>query len=228
MTAPQSAACFDSLLQGSFQTPLNYEFWPAVDPSSGKVLIVLHGRGDSPRGFHFLPGMLAIDTLNVLFLEAPDPYGSGFSWYGLPPHQGPGIVRTRAMIFKLLDDLRASGIKSHDTFLLGFSQGCLVSLDVVLRYPVRLGGVVAISGYVFFEEEYPTALAKCAPEQRIWVSHGFQDEVLPFDRTKQSIVRLQNFGLTLDWTPLHKGHTIDEVEEIPLIQDFLRTQLESN
>lgn len=45
-------------------------------------------------------------------------------------------------------------------------------LDVALRYPKHLGGIVGISGYVFFEEEYPAAFSKVAQEQKFWISHG--------------------------------------------------------
>ncbi len=219
---------FDRLLQGSFDAGLNYEFWPAPDAGSKKFLLVLHGRGDSPRGFHFLPAALGIDSLNTLFLEAPDAYGPGFSWYGIPPHQGPGILRSRALLFALLGRLQAEGIAATDIFVLGFSQGCLMTLDLALRYPKRLGGFVGISGYVYFEEEYPQAFSPVATKQCIWVSHGHQDEALPFARSESSVQRLRSQGITIEWVPLDKEHTVDPVDEIPLIRAFLLTQLDSN
>jgi phospholipase/carboxylesterase len=218
----------DELLQGSFPSALRYEFWPAIDLESQKLLIVLHGRGDSPEGFHFFPGMLDVDELHTLFLQAPDAYGPGFSWYDLPPNQASGIVRSRKMIFDLLDGLRNAGVPSRNIFLCGFSQGCLMVLDVALRYPHALGGVVGISGYVFFEEEYPQSFSPVAREQRIWISHGLQDEMLPFQRTQDSVQKLQSLGLTIEWNPLNKGHTVDESDEMDLIRGFIRTQLDSN
>jgi phospholipase/carboxylesterase len=220
---------FDALLSQSWNCKLHYEFWPALESSSRKILIILHGRGDTLEGFHFFPSRLGIDSLNVLFLEAPDPYGTGFSWYELPPRQGPGILRSRRYLFEILDGLQKDfGLKASDIFLCGFSQGCLLTLDLALRYPKVLGGIVGMSGYLFFEEEYPAAFSPVAREQRLWVSHGFHDEILSFERTEASMKRLQELGISLCWNPLPKDHTVDEVEEIPLIRSFILTQLEAN
>ncbi len=219
---------FDTLVSGDFRSPLRYEFWPAL-AASRKVLVVLHGRGDTLEGFHWLPQALGLDAFNVLFVEAPDPYGPGFSWYELPPKQGPGIVRSRAWLFDLLDRLQSEfGLVSRDLFLFGFSQGCLVSLDVGLRYPKLLGGIVGVSGYVFFESEYPQAFSKVATQQRFWVSHGYEDEMLSFETTQASIELLRSQGIRIDWSPLHKGHTVDPAEEIPLIRAFFERQLTAN
>ncbi len=216
------------LINFSFSS-LRFEFWPALVEKSHKLLVVLHGRGDSPEGFHFLPAALEIEEFNFLFLEAPDPYYTGFSWYDLPPAQGPGILRSRQLIFSLLDKLQAdAGLRSTDIFLFGFSQGALMSVDVALRYPKHLGGVVAASGYVFFEEEYPAAFSKVAREQKFWISHGRQDEMLEFAKSQRSVERLRSQGISVDWNPIDKGHTIDEVDEIPHMKLFLQRLLDAN
>lgn len=220
---------FDPLLKASFQSPLHYEFWPALEADSKKLLIILHGRGDSLEGFHFLPGALGIDALNILFLNAPDNWGTGFSWYALAPQQGPGILRSRKILSSLLDDLQKQlNLKSRDIFLFGFSQGCLLCLDVGLRYPHPLGAIIGLSGYLYFEDEYPKAFSRCAREQHFFISHGFQDEMLSYENTQKSIENLKAMGISIDWTPLQKGHTIDEVEEIPLIRDFIQHILNTN
>jgi len=216
------------LLDSSLST-LKYEFWPALDEKSNKLLVVLHGRGDSPEGFHFLPAALGIESFNFLFLQAPDPYYSGYSWYDVPPHQGPGIVRSRELIFALLDKLQTDvGLKSTDIYLFGFSQGSLMSLDVALRYPKHLGGVIGVSGYVFFEDEYPAAFSKIAREQKFWVSHGRFDEMLDYEKSRASVKRLRELGISIDWNPIDKGHTIDEADEIPHIKLFLQRLLDAN
>ena len=61
----------------------------------------------------------------------------------------PGVQRSRKLLFELLDDLRAKGFSPEQTTLAGFSQGCLMTIDVGLRYPHRFAGLVGISGWVF-------------------------------------------------------------------------------
>lgn len=220
---------FNALIDQTFACDLVYEFWPALDASSKKLLVVLHGRGDSIEGFHFLPASLAVDELNTLFLQAPDEWNGGYSWYDMPPNQAPGVVRSRKLLAKLLDDLqRATGIRAEDIFIFGFSQGALLCADLVLRYPKVIGGAICVSGYVFFEHEYPAALSSVARQQRIMVSHGIKDNLVPFDRTAESVERLRTLGLLIDWLPLDKEHTVDEHEEIALIRTFIRNQWETN
>lgn len=220
---------FNSLIDQTFECRLKYDFWPALDASSKKVLIVLHGRGDSMEGFHFLPSILGLDELNTLFLQAPDEWQFGYSWYDMPPNQAPGVIRSRQCLIELLDQIqKITGIRSEDLFLFGFSQGALICMDVVLRYPKILGGTMCVSGYVFFEHEYPKAFSKVAKQQRIWVSHGTKDNLVPFDRTEESINKLRVLGVVIDWVPLEKEHLVDEDEEIGLIRAFIKTQLEAN
>src|ERR1700679_2560774 len=67
-------------------------------PETEHLMVVLHGRGDSPNGFDWMPEELAIPGLHYVMLQAPDPYFGGFSWYGLPPNQLPGILRSRTLL----------------------------------------------------------------------------------------------------------------------------------
>ena len=77
--------------------PLTHVWQPARAPRK-QLVVVLHGRGDSAEGFLWLQEMLAIDSLDFLLLDAPDPYVIGFSWYDLPPNQLPGIVGSRRLL----------------------------------------------------------------------------------------------------------------------------------
>jgi len=216
-------ARFEKLLLGTSAWPLQYEFWPADNEESKKVVIVLHGRGDHFESYHWLPETLGIPDFNYLFLNAPDSWGGGYSWYDLAPKQAPGVVRSRRLLMEIVGSLQKDfGLNASDIFLFGFSQGCLLSLDMALRYPRAFGGIVGLSGYVFFMEEYPQALAPAAMHQRIFMTHGHQDEVLPLNVTRVSVNALRSYGVNIDWREYDKAHTIDVVQEIPEVAAFLK------
>jgi len=219
---------FDRLLQGNFECGLEYEFWPSDKSSSKKLLILLHDAGDSPIDTHFFPSALGLESLNVLFLRAPDVLGKGFSWYGAAGMRRASVERSRGQVFGVLDAIRASGVLARDVFLCGIFEGCFVCLDVALRYPHVLGGIVGVSGGVALEEEYPAALSAVAKSQRLWISHGYRDDVLPFDLAQASVERLRAMGLTIEWNPLDKTHSIGESDEMALIYGFLSTQIDAN
>ena len=91
-------------MQNRENLPLNNIFIPSKVPSQ-KLMIILHGRGDSSRGFTFLPSYLNIDEMNYLLLDAPYYYYGGYSWYDLPPNQLEGIAQSSAILADILDTL---------------------------------------------------------------------------------------------------------------------------
>src|SRR6266852_4176315 len=127
---------------------LDHEFIPAREKGSRRLLIMLHGLGDSLEGYRWVPEALNLPWLNYLLVNAPDEYYGGYSWYDFMGDIAPGVTRSRKLLFDLLDQHRAAGFPTDQTVLGGFSQGCLMSIEVGLRYPQRLAGIIGISGYV--------------------------------------------------------------------------------
>ncbi len=181
-----------------------------------KIMIVLHGLGDSLRGFSFLPEALRIDEFSYLMLNAPDPYYGGFSWFDYQGDFRPGVLRSRGLLFKLLAELKEQGVAAEEVFLFGFSQGCLMATDFGLRCGEILGGVCGVSGYVAFMEEYPEKFSPVAKEQRFLITHGRQDPIVRFEPASYQFERLKSFGLSLEFRAYDKDHTIlpEELNDI--------------
>src|SRR5213080_116489 len=127
---------------------LQTEFYQAAEAGSKRLMVVMHGLGDSIAGFRWLPSALNLPWLNYLLVNAPDSYYGGYSWYNFIGDIGPGVQRSRKLLFELLEAQPAAGFPADQITLGGFSQGCLMSLEVGLRYPDRLAGIIGISGYI--------------------------------------------------------------------------------
>jgi len=160
--------------------------------------------------------------LNYLLVNAPDRYYQGFSWYNFGGDPEPGIVRSRKLVFELLDEQRGKGFPSEQTMVSGFSQGCLMTWEAGLRYPHRLAGLVGISGYAHDEKRALKELSPVAREQRFLITHGTMDPMVPFDSVKRQVAALKAAGLNIDWREFDKGHTIAGEEELAVIRDFVR------
>jgi phospholipase/carboxylesterase len=143
----------------------------------------------------------------------------------MAPNQAPGVLRSRALLFRVLDALRAQGVASEDIVLFGFSQGCLMSIDVGLRYPHPLGGVCGISGYMMFEDQAAAEATEEARRMPWLITHGTQDAVVPIAPTRQHVATLQAAGIPVAWHTFAKDHTIDVREELPLIRRWLAERL---
>ena len=201
---------------------LNAQFIPAADKNSRRLFVVLHGLGDSAAGWRWFPPALDLPEMNYLLVNAPDEYYGGYSWFDYPGDIVPGVHRSRKLLFELLDDLRAKNFPADQITLGGFSQGCLMALETGLRYPHRLAGIVGISGWVFEIDNLLRDLTPVAHSQRLLVTHGPFDPVLPFEEMKKQVQRLQKAGLNVDWREFPKDHTVYGQEEVTVIRDFVK------
>jgi phospholipase/carboxylesterase len=195
---------------------LEAEMIPAPEPASGRLMVVLHGLGDSIEGYRWLPEALRLPWLNYLLVNAPDHYYGGRSWYDFATDPNPGVIRSRKALFALLDDWRERGYATDQTLLFGFSQGCLMVIDVGLHYPHRLAGLIGISGHVHEVERSLLEQSPAARTQRFLITHGRQDPLIPILPVRAQVERLQAAGLQLEWQEFEKEHTIAGEAEFPV------------
>lgn len=205
---------------------LQSELIPARQAGSRRLMVMLHGLGDSIEGYRWLPEALGLPWLNYLLVNAPDPYYGGFSWFDFAGDMTPGVERSRKLLFQLLDEQRAKGFPSEQTIVGGFSQGCLMSIEVGLRYPHLLAGIVGISGYVCNPEVLVRELSPVARQQKLLVTHGYMDPILPFAVARSQIEMLKSAGLNIAWHEFPKAHTIAGEAELQVIRCFVRQALE--
>jgi phospholipase/carboxylesterase len=200
---------------------LHHEFIPAADKNSRDLWIMLHGLGDSIEGYRWLPEAMRLPAMNYLLVNAPDEYYGGYSWFNFGGDIVPGVARSRKLLAELLDAQRANGFPTERTILGGFSQGCLMSIDVGLRYPHRLAGLVGISGYVCQPDELVGQLSPCAFEQRLLITHGTKDPLIRFADVREQINLLKAAGLHIEFHEFLKAHTIAGEEELGVIRNFV-------
>jgi phospholipase/carboxylesterase len=155
-------------------------------------------------------------------VNAPDPYYGGYSWYDFASNPRPGVDRSREALFHLLDAQRTAGYPTENTFLFGFSQGCLMTLETGLRYPHLFAGLIGISGYVLDPDQLLQESSPLAPRQRVLMTHGTQDSMIPFDQVRAQVQLLKSKGINIEWHEFEKEHTIAGEEELHIIRDFVQ------
>ena len=193
---------------------------------SNRLLIMLHGLGDSLAGYRWMPEALGLPWLNYLLVNAPDQYFGGYSWYDFIGDIAPGVERSRKLIFQLLDAQRERGFPAEQIVLGGFSQGSLMSLEVGLRYPHLLAGIIGISGYVCNPEKLIAELSPLALQQRVLITHGTLDPLIPFALVREQVNVLKSAGLHIEWHEFVKPHTIAGEPELEVMRDFIRVRYE--
>jgi len=182
---------------------------------------MLHGLGDSIEGYRWLPEMLRLPWMNYLLVNAPDEYYGGYSWFDFGGNIVPGVERSRKLLFELLDEQIAKGFAPETITLGGFSQGCLMSIDVGLRSPWRFAGIVGISGFICEPEKLVRELSPVARKQRVLMTHGTFDAMVRINAVRPQIELLRRAGLNITFREFAKDHTIAGEEELGLIHDFI-------
>lgn len=203
--------------------PLYNIFYPSKIPSK-KMMIILHGRGDSSKGFTWLPPILGFEDMNYLLLDAPYEYFGGCSWYDLPPNQLIGIAHSSSLLADILDELFEEEFDASQSFLFGFSQGALLTFEFGARYEKKLAGYIAVSGYLYDEENLLKEMTPALKNANWFCTHGTSDEVLPYDISKAQIDKLQSKEFNIEFKSYDKAHTMVE-DEVADIKSWMQSKM---
>jgi phospholipase/carboxylesterase len=204
-------------------------------------IIVLHGLGAD--GNDFVPiaqelDLTAVGPVRYVFPSAPVrpvTINGGYemrAWYDIHP-PGPdgsrqedeaGLREAQAIVQALLDREVERGVPSARTVLMGFSQGCAMTLLAGLRAPQRLAGLVALSGYLPLAAKTAVEASPANQGLPIFMAHGAFDEVVVPARGEASRDGLIALGYPVQWHRYPMAHEVC-MEEIQALGEWLRERL---
>jgi len=191
------------------------------------TILALHGRGSNEEDLiglapHLPEGLAWISPRAPLLLSL-----GSYEWYrvrviGRPePEQ---VLAALEAIDQFIDEiLTAYPIDPQKLFLLGFSQGSILSMCYTLTHPSRVAGVIAQSGYIpnHLNLEIDEASVKGKP---FILTHGDQDTVIPVEWDRASRERLQQLGVDLEYHEFQMGHNVS-MESLEVVRQWLEKQL---
>jgi len=207
----------------SLELPLDNIFISSEVPSK-KLMIILHGRGDSSEGFVNLPDFIKIPEMNYLLLDAPFEYFGGHSWYQLPPDQLPGIEYSSELLTQTLNTVFSEEFNAQESFLFGFSQGSLLTFEFGARYEKVLAGYIGVSGYIYDAQKLLEDLNPKAAASSWLCTHGTYDIVLDYETSKKQIQTLQEGGFEIEFKTYEKEHNVDR-DELTMISEWMKARL---
>ena len=205
---------------------LQTDWIKAVETDSRWLMVVLHGLGDSMEGYRWVPQAFRFPALNYLLVNAPDAFYGGFAWYEFTGNEGVGVERSYRLMEQLLDSLREKGYPTEQTFLFGFSQGCLMTIETMMRYPHRFAGGIGVSGYVHEPARLLEKSSPVAREQRLLLTHGTRDSLLGMSRVRPGIEQLRTAGIQIDFREYEKDHEFVE-PELALFRGFIADRMKN-
>ena len=138
-----------------------------------------------------------------------------------------GIHRSAAAITALIGNEIARGIAANRIVLAGFSQGCAMALHTGLRYPQRLAGIMALSGYLPLADSLASERTIANADTPILMCHGSMDPVVAPQRGAASRDRLGAMGYAVQWQSYPMEHSVHP-QEIADISAFLQRVLKQH
>ncbi len=214
--------------------PFEYRVLEPRAPVRGRppLLFLLHGIGADEEDL--LPVAERLDSrLKVVSLRAPGTYYTGYSWFHidwLPDGSvRPDPVQGKASLAKLVEALDIApgffGTDPDRTFLLGFSQGCMMGIGALGTAPDKLAGVMGLSGR-YSPDLFPrTASDRAVAKVPLLVAHGTMDEVLPVQNGRQTKAAFEKLSADFTYREFDVGHGISP-EEIDWIGGWLKVRLD--
>jgi phospholipase/carboxylesterase len=167
---------------------------------------------------------------NLLWVSGRGPVAftpGAYDWYPVTQFGRPDPTQLEKALGSIDDFigelLEVYPIDPQKLFLMGFSQGSMISMSFLLTRPQRIAGVIAQSGYVpaQFGLEIDEAGVKGKP---VVMVHGFEDVSMPLDWSHQSRDFLMNYGLDVEYYNFHMGHTIT-AESLAAVRKWMEKQL---
>ncbi|TLS51249.1 esterase [Paenibacillus antri] len=184
------------------------------------VVFTLHGKGSNERNMFGFVAPLA-DNFIIIGIRGNLPLGAGYQYYDLKSLGNP----VREMFDEAVKQLEAFiqyatdryPIDPDRRYLLGFSQGAILSMTLALTMGDRLKGIVALNGYVpdFVKAEYPL---RSVGDVSVFVSHGEYDSVFPVRIGHETAAYFKELTPRLTFRLYPTDHGVSEENQFDVLQ----------
>lgn len=135
-----------------------------------------------------------------------------------------GLRHSQTQIEALIAREIERGVAADKIVIAGFSQGCAMTLQVGLRHPQKLAGLMCLSGYVPLAGKVADERHAANQNTAIFMVHGTADPVIPIQRAEQSRDLLKQLGYQVEWHDYWMQHSVSPQEVID-IGNWLRKVL---
>ncbi|MGG0814213.1 dienelactone hydrolase family protein [Paenibacillus alvei] len=187
------------------------------------VIFTLHGKGSNERNMFGLVAPISHDFI-VIGIRGNLPLGTGYQYYELKSLGNPiremfdeAVKQLEAFIQYAMDKYP---IDPDKCYLLGFSQGAILSMTLALTMGDQLKGIVALNGYIpdFVKTEYSL---RSLNNVSAFVSHGEYDSIFPVRIVHETATYLKEHTQRITLKIYPTDHGVSEENQRDVL-DWLR------
>lgn len=197
------------------------------------MLVLLHGVRSNEQDLMGLA--TALDPrFFVVSARAPLTLGPGaYGWYQVEFTPTGFIIDEdeadagRRTVLHFVDELTSAyPVDARRVYLMGFSQGCVMSLGAALSQPAKFAGAVGMSGRLLDRTVEATAPPDQLKGLPLMVVHGTRDTVIPIEYGRAVRDRLTSLPVNLTYREYDMGHHVTQ-QSIADIDAWLDSRLSS-
>jgi phospholipase/carboxylesterase len=119
---------------------------------------------------------------------------------------------------------RRRGIEANRIVVAGFSQGGAIALQLAIRYPETLAGLIALSTYLLLGHRMEKDAHEANRNLPVFAGHGTEDPMVPLHLGKVTAERLRAMGYPVEWHSYPMPHAVCP-EEVSDVSAWLRKRL---
>lgn len=200
---------------------------PKEESAHPPLLLLLHGYGSNEVDLIDIADELPPEFL-VLSVRAPRVLGvESFAWFdidftsGTPVNDKEQAEESRLILKEFIDGVaKEFAVDVKKIYMLGFSQGAIMSYSIALTYPGLIRGVAALSGRIL-KEIRPGVTKKGNEDLRIFIGHGTLDTVLRIDFAREAKTYLESLDIIPEYHEYEIGHGISK-EEVTALNEWFK------
>lgn len=188
------------------------------------ALIMLHGLHSNENDL--MPLARAIDKrICVISVQAPlSDEPNQYKWFNMR-FDGHKIMcddlqaeRSRTILVQFIDEIvEAYNLDEKNIVLMGFSQGGMMAYQFAISTPHLVNGTAVLSSYVLESNKLKIGDVQDLRSSNLFISHGVDDQVIPYHRAVESMQFLDNLGVPYEFKLYTVGHKISEQNLIDVV-----------
>ena len=198
------------------QLPLHAKIRPSLIKKNAPLLVLLHGYGSDESDLFSFAEELP-NELFIISLRAPhklQPYGN--AWYAInfdaQQNKWNDVEQAQEAMKIIVSCIEQActqyDLDKNNVSLLGFSQGCILSMALAINHPELIKNVIGLSGYVCKEFIDENRTKKDFSHLDFYCSHGSSDQVIPVDWARETPNFLTEKGIKHTYSEFPVGHGV--------------------
>lgn len=186
-------------------------------------VICMHGLGASADNLRPLEQTLSLPNVRFIFPQAPTipvTINQGYpmpAWYDVKSSNFASAMRSdnagvdvscQTISGLIANEQAQYGIPPEQIFLMGFSQGGSIALELGLHADNTFAGIIGLSTLPAKAGKTFENLSAASRQIPIFLAHGTEDHVVPFAVGQLIQRQLQQENYSVEWVTAAEDHTI--------------------